>query len=492
MPLATHSYTTVPWALELNGVDAGAPNAVKGGEAYGDVIDETVGPDLVVRKHIGGVRYSDIEIECGAGMTSDVYTWIANMLARKAPRKSGAVVSFDSGGTERQRLAFSNGLITEVGFPALDSASKDAAHIKLKITPEETQRPPASGTSTTVPLPKGKQWFRSQFRLTIDGLDCSGVSRIEPLVARQALVESPAGAGALRDYIQEPSALDVGDLVVTLRESQAQDWYAWQDELVPAQRQLGRVLDRDRPLLATDVGRRGNLGPAFERTGKLQFLAPNARDAIFELGFKGLGIYRLAAEQEAATQGISVVRASMYCEELTFAVPAPSTSATGATAANGGNGAASRAETVAGLTRSPPETLLPAREGASRIRPTSGAPSPGPGPAPVPSVALVSFALNPDTVGRMRFVRGTQDDPVFTGGGDVSFEVGLDGPAPPGGVQVDILRDGAVFFQIVVAEGVTTGAQTVSFAPEDVPRLGDYAFEARLGDVTKTAVLHAR
>jgi hypothetical protein len=371
MPLATHSYTTVPWALELNGVDAGAPNAVKGGEAYGDVIDETVGPDLVVRKHIGGVRYSDIEIECGAGMTRDVYTWIANMLARKAPRKSGAVVSFDYGGTERQRLAFSNGLITEVGFPALDSASKDAAHIKLKITPEETKRAAASGTSTTMPLSKGTQWFRSHFRLTIDGLDCSGVSRIEPLVARQALVESPA---AMRDYIQEPSALDVGDLVLTLRESQAKDWYAWQDELLPAQRQLGRVLEGDRPFLATDVGRRGNLGPAFERTGKLEFLAPNARDAIFELGFKGLGIYRLAAEQEAATQGISLVRASMYCEELTFAVPAPSTSATGATVANGGNGAASRVDTVVGLTRLAPETLLPAREGASRIRPTSGAP----------------------------------------------------------------------------------------------------------------------
>ena len=41
--------------------------AAKGGEAYGDVIEETVGPDLVVRKHIAGVRYAEIEIECGTG-----------------------------------------------------------------------------------------------------------------------------------------------------------------------------------------------------------------------------------------------------------------------------------------------------------------------------------------------------------------------------------------------------------------------------------------
>jgi hypothetical protein len=91
-------------------------------------------------------------------------------------------------------------------------------------------------------------------------------------------------------------------------------------------------------------------------------------------------------------------------------------------------------------------------------------------------------------------VRGTYDDPIFLGGGEVSFEVGLDGPAPPGGVQVDILRDGALFLPILVAEGETMGTQTVSFEPEagNVPPRGDYMFEARLGDVTKTAVLHAR
>jgi hypothetical protein len=44
---------------------------------------------------------------------------------------------------------------------------------------------------------------------------------------------------------------------------------------------------------------------------------------------------------------------------------------------------------------------------------------------------------------------------------------------------------------MLVAEGKTMGTQTVSFPPEDVP-LCDYVFEARLGDVTETTVLHAR
>jgi hypothetical protein len=100
---------------------------------------------------------------------------------------------------------------------------------------------------------------------------------------------------------------------------------------------------------------------------------------------------------------------------------------------------------------------------------------PGPGPGPGP--ALVLFTLNPDTVA----VGGMSGAMA----GDVIVEVGLDGPAPPGGVQVDILTVG---FSIFIAEGATTGSQPFS-VPDDAP-VGDYEFEAHLGDVTLQAILH--
>jgi T4-like virus tail tube protein gp19 len=362
MLVGERSYTTGHSALELNGAGVGLLNAVQGGEAYGDVIGERVGPDLVVRKHIANVRYSDIEIECGVGMGNDAYAWIADTLAGKAPRKSGAIVAFDYTGTEERRLAFSGAMITEVGFPALDAAAKDAAHIAVKVTPELTQRQSGSGTKTGVSMAKGdrpKQWLRSNFRLTIDGLDCTRVNRIESLVVRQAVMES--AVGELRDYEKQPSAVDVGDLVLTLAESHAQGWYAWHHDFVV----------------------RGDSGAQFEKAGKLQFLAPNLQDVLFELSFRGLGIHRLSREpqQEGAAEGIRRAKASMYCEELTLAIPAGATSATAtATGANGSapspNGGAptagpppSRAEAIPTLAPSRPESLLPARVGASRIRP---------------------------------------------------------------------------------------------------------------------------
>jgi Galactose oxidase, central domain len=100
-------------------------------------------------------------------------------------------------------------------------------------------------------------------------------------------------------------------------------------------------------------------------------------------------------------------------------------------------------------------------------------------PVEPPAVALVSFVLNPDTV-----IGGGSAG----GGGDVSFEVGLDGPAPPGGVQVDIFFEQNLVLSVFVAEGQGSGSQTLPM-PAGQP-LGDYPLEAKLGEVSLTAVLH--
>jgi hypothetical protein len=106
---------------------------------------------------------------------------------------------------------------------------------------------------------------------------------------------------------------------------------------------------------------------------------------------------------------------------------------------------------------------------------------PGPGPGPGTGVTLVSFTINPDTV-----VAGAG---VVTGmPAEFSFDVGLDGPAPAGGVQVDIFSDGQLMLSVFVPEGQTTGSQTVML-PDEVPP-GDYPFQARSGAVALDATLH--
>jgi hypothetical protein len=109
--------------------------------------------------------------------------------------------------------------------------------------------------------------------------------------------------------------------------------------------------------------------------------------------------------------------------------------------------------------------------------PESKGPKPKKSRRDAPAPALVSLTVNPDTI---------PIDQVGTT--EVSFEAGLDGPAPPGGVQVEIAFSDspAAVFLCQVAEGQTTGSQTIRRGSP----VGENQVQARLGEVTKTAVLN--
>ena len=103
---------------------------------------------------------------------------------------------------------------------------------------------------------------------------------------------------------------------------------------------------------------------------------------------------------------------------------------------------------------------------------------------PVDGPRLASFALNPETESPLRItlVGGPTTSLVAT-----RIEVGLDRPAPVGGIQVAIVRAGRVEPSVVVAEGAMTGWR---FWSSKTVGLGDQRFRARFGGVTLTAVLH--
>lgn len=284
-------------SLELSGAFAGQLVAVEGGDATADVIEEKLGSDSVVHKHVAGVRYTDIELECGAGMERTFFDWIQDTLTHKFTRKSGAISFLDSNYQEHSRLEFSNALLTRVSFPALDAASKDAVTMTVKLSPEYTRRQKGNGQGRSAPVGSKGQgaWTPANFRLQIDGLDCTHVNKVEPLIVTTAVAENMVGE--LRDYQKGPAHLEVPDLVLTLSESQAATFYAWHEDFVI----------------------KGMNGPEYEKNGTLEFLSPNKNDVLLTLQFKNLGIFKLASvKAPLASETIARVRASMYCEEITL------------------------------------------------------------------------------------------------------------------------------------------------------------------------------
>jgi len=294
-------YVAGKYGLDLDGVMAGWVWSVEGGHATSDVVVEKLGMDHIQKKHIAGVKYEDISITCGTGMSKHLMEWIKATLDLKYMRKNGAIIAADYDHKEHSRLTFTNALITEFGMPALDAASKDAAKMTVKWKPEYTrqQNTPAGSQAGKFNINQAvqKKWLPANFVLKIDGLDmaCKRVNKIEALVVKQKVVEHAVGEE--RDYQQEPALVEYPNLVITFPESHADEFYKWHEDFVI----------------------KGNNGDDKEKGGTLEYKTPNLKETLFTLTFHHLGIFKLTPEKvEAGNEQIRRIKAEMYCEQITF------------------------------------------------------------------------------------------------------------------------------------------------------------------------------
>lgn len=294
----TRSYGGGMVALELDGHIVGFPFTVEGGSGKAEVINEPVGPDFIVKKHIGPPKYDDITVQFAAGtMSRPWYDWIKTTIDMKYGdtknfRKSGAIVFTDVSFKEQSRLNFFNALITEIGLPTLDAASKEPAMMTIKFAPEYTRY--TGGTAKALPSPGQKAigLNAANFRLAISGLEQATprVMRIEAMAVKQKVVEQAVGQA--RDYQKQPVGMEFPNLVLTLPEVHAGPFYAWYEDFV-----IKGQSSQDR-----------------ERNGTIELLAPNLKDAPVTIYLMNMGIYKLAKEVDAA--GMPAARAEMYCERM--------------------------------------------------------------------------------------------------------------------------------------------------------------------------------
>jgi len=284
--------------IELDGTPAGFVESVEGGDVFSDVVVEKVGSDGIAHKHLAGVRYDDLAFAVGPNMTEAFFEWIASTLDRKFTRKDGAISFQDYTGSEKERLTWQGGIIAEIGFPAVDASSKESAHLAVTVRPELTQHKKGSGLKGQLGAnAKTAKWLASNFRLTIDGVDCTRVRTIDGLTVVQRAAPNPIGESRTE---VEPSTLQIPNLVVTVAEAYAADFLAWHDDFVV----------------------KGNNGPDREKEGKLEVLSANRQDVLFALSLHGLGIFRISRVKETAgVAAIATVEAQMYCESMSFSYP---------------------------------------------------------------------------------------------------------------------------------------------------------------------------
>jgi hypothetical protein len=304
MALATdaRAYVAGNHLLQLDGVNVGFLRSVEGGDAYGEVVTESAGGTYFQKKHIGSVRYSDVEMELGWSLTKPIYEWIAASWEMNYARKDGKLVALDYNMTATSEREFFNALITETTIPACDAASKEPAYLTVRFQPEYTRskKPSTRRFAATAFGKDARMWLPSNFRLEIPGLDCSKVSRVDSFTVKQPVQQEAIGDG--RDYALEPGRIVFPDLKITLPERSVESWAAWHQDFV--------------------VNGRNDEG--HEKGGRLVFLSADRKQELADVTFFNLGIYSLKKESDqAGADAIRRYTAALYCEKMELNYLAP-------------------------------------------------------------------------------------------------------------------------------------------------------------------------
>jgi len=286
-----------PYLLELDGKLAGRFHAFTGGTAHAEIVTERTGPGMVARKHAGSVRYQDIEMACGTGMSKSFYQWVADSCNGSPEYKHGAVIRLDDQQKPSARLDFQDAFISAVKLPALDTSSSDAAVINVTIKPELTSLT-KSGLTTDLGVytaAAAKKWTVGSFRIQIDGLhnECAHVTRIEPLSVGYKVAEEVIGTGRYRTI--RPVAREYSPLVVRLPDTYADGFLKWHEDFVV----------------------KGMNSANLAKKGSIEFLAAGSTKAYFVVELDSLGISAIAKSAVGVKTGLSIT-VEMYCDRMTF------------------------------------------------------------------------------------------------------------------------------------------------------------------------------
>lgn len=292
------SFVSGNFVMSLGGKSVGFLKSVDGGGITAEIINEQTGPSYFVKKHIGQPKYEDITMQIGFSMTKAIYEWIRQSWSMQYARKNGAITALDRDLTPKSTRRFHEALITETGIPACDGSSKEPAYMTVKFAPEIIRYEKASGGKQDYgEYGKNEQkvWLPANFRLTIDGLSCKKVNKIDAFTVKQTTVTDDIGDA--RDYQKEPGKLEFPNLKITLAEEDAQNWIDWHQTFVIE----------------------GNNDEGAEKGGTLDLLTPNLKDVLATIRFHNLGIFKLSPEKaEANADTIKRVTAELYCERMEF------------------------------------------------------------------------------------------------------------------------------------------------------------------------------
>lgn len=295
-------YTGGRFALELDQKHSsvGWLTSLDGGHFKTTSVEAQVGANPYVMKYAGKPTYDDVTFGCGASMTGSFWAWVQASLDRKPERRDGALVAYDFNQKERSRRTFRGALISEIGFPALDAASKTAALLSVKISPEhigfeEGDNSTMSAQANNNEMTKQKHWLSCNFNVALERFKGDSALRnckVEAFTIKQNIIVN--NVGFEREARKEPGRLDLPQIVVTFPESMAKPWFQWFDKA----NRLGDHMDQ-------------------YTTGQIQYLSTDNSSELMRMELDKVSLLSIELDKlEAHREGISNVKVTLNVEGM--------------------------------------------------------------------------------------------------------------------------------------------------------------------------------
>jgi hypothetical protein len=295
-PLVGGTSTGDRFVLTLDGVVCGLVTSAEGGNISAPVLREPAG--AFVPKRLGAPTPEPIDLFFDLSLQKVVYEWITESWQGRALTKSGSLITLDTNLQATTELQFDKAVISATTIPAMDASSKLECVLAVRLTAAATNMRHTSGPIAGLVPKQKKAWLSSNFRLEIDGLDTTTISKVNALTIMSA--ERNAAADRSRWPAGSVSAIDFPDLRVLFAEQSLKTWADWHDRFVV----------------------HGENDDTQEKSGSLVFLAPDRQSQLGNVAFYGLGIYRLRHEPAQLGEPVRIRRtvAELYCQRMELVV----------------------------------------------------------------------------------------------------------------------------------------------------------------------------
>jgi hypothetical protein len=271
--------------------------AADGGTATAEVLTEKIGAARIQKKHLGKLRYEDLELRLGLSQFVQgrrLFAWVASSWAGQSAALQDGTIMTCGAGKPTSTTLFQQAGVVETAFPALDAGSKEPISLLVKIAVERARIEKAPACAALTPANR-ELALASNFRFELSGFDPRSVARIDAFAVKRTIATMIDGSS-----LRIPSLVgstSIPNLKVYVREAAADAWLKWHKEF---------VID-------------GKFGDDHEKAGAVVFLSQDMRKEIARIKLKGVGIFRAAWEKlPAGSTALRRLAVDLYVEEMSL------------------------------------------------------------------------------------------------------------------------------------------------------------------------------